>query len=165
MVNYAPVLAMLVGGAANALGGYLNNILVDVLDSFDCYDGDGDYGPYCSIGPDDPYGGGTLYDFLAAGGYNIVNEAVAAAGIYTLNSACPATRDLSHYGLSALSLFEVAPSLRLLARASSSGEICCQKRCHLCANRQHTSPNQVASSACKRLNPRGGPSESTSHNP
>jgi sugar lactone lactonase YvrE len=83
-------------GAASQVGNYLSFIVDDINGVFDCYDEFGDYGPFCAVGCDDPNGGELLCALLlgGTGDGNIINDAIAALGIYVLNQSIPATIDL-----------------------------------------------------------------------
>jgi pimeloyl-ACP methyl ester carboxylesterase len=84
-------------GAASQLGSYLN-LSTDAIESvFDCYDDNGDFGPFCTVGCGDPNGGALVCGLMLAGtgaDSNIINDAIDAAGLFVLNTAFPATIDL-----------------------------------------------------------------------
>jgi pimeloyl-ACP methyl ester carboxylesterase len=84
-------------GAASQLGNYLN-LSTDAIESvFDCYDDNGDFGPFCTVGCGDPNGGALVCGLMLAGtgaDSNIINDAIDAAGLFVLNTAFPATIDL-----------------------------------------------------------------------
>lgn len=85
-----------IGGAATKLGNYLSESTDAIESVFDCYDDDGDYGPFCTVGCGDPNGGALVCGLMLAGSgdSNIISDAIDAAGIYVLNTAVPATIDL-----------------------------------------------------------------------